>query len=84
LRRHTLIDKHRRMTNARIEQAMTRIETALTRIAEARGSGGASSAAAGAANSARVVELVNSHEKLREEVAETLRDLDALIDQLEG
>lgn len=67
------------MDNARIEQAMTRIEAALTRIAKAR----EPAAQASAANSARVVELVNSHEKLREEVAESLRDLDALIGQLE-
>lgn len=71
------------MQHARIDQAITRIEAALARIAEARGSGGQSSGARGAATSARVVELVNSHEKLREEVAESLRDLDALIGQLE-
>lgn len=45
-------------------------------------------AAAGAesrsgAGSARVVELVNVHEKLREQVAESLRELDDLLAQLE-
>jgi hypothetical protein len=68
------------MDNSRIEQAMTRIEAALARIAAARGP---DTPQTGAAASARVVELVNTHEKLREEVAETLRDLDALIGQLE-
>ena len=32
---------------------------------------------------ARVVELVNVHEKLREQVAESLRELDDLLAQLE-
>lgn len=68
------------MDNSRIEQAMARIEAALARIAAARGP---DTPQTGAATSARVVELVNTHEKLREEVAETLRDLDALIGQLE-
>lgn len=68
------------MDNSRIEQAMTRIEAALARIAAARASDAPQT---GTAASARVVELVNTHEKLREEVAETLRDLDALIGQLE-
>lgn len=35
-------------------------------------------------SSARIMALVNDHEKLREEVAETLGDLDALIEELEG
>ncbi len=62
-----------------MDQALARIETALERIAAVRASPADSPAA-----SARVIELVNTHEKLREEVADTLRDLDALIDQLEG
>jgi hypothetical protein len=37
-----------------------------------------------AGGSARVVELVNAHEKLREQVAESLRELDNLIGQLEA
>ncbi|MEM8726318.1 MAG: hypothetical protein AAGE86_12425 [Pseudomonadota bacterium] len=36
------------------------------------------------AASARVMALVNSHEKLREEVADTLGELDALLEELEG
>jgi hypothetical protein len=36
-----------------------------------------------AAGSARVVELVNAHEKLREQVSESLRELDDLIGKLE-
>ena len=35
------------------------------------------------ASAARVVELVNAHEKLREQVSETLRELDDLIGKLE-
>lgn len=69
------------MENSRITQAMSRIEAALARIAAARGPDAPSMIAAG---TARVVELVNNHEKLREEVAESLRDLDVLISQLEG
>ncbi|MFN3988631.1 MAG: hypothetical protein ACK4IS_00060 [Erythrobacter sp.] len=71
------------METARIEQAITRIETALARIAAAHAATPPSPADTGAANSARVVELVNNHEKLREEVADAMRDLDALIGQLE-
>lgn len=33
--------------------------------------------------SARVVELVNAHEKLREQVAESLRELDDMLAKLE-
>lgn len=67
------------MSDTRIEQAMARIEAALARIAAAQASAGN-----GAGASARVIELVNTHEKLREDVTETLRDLDTLIAQLEG
>jgi hypothetical protein len=67
------------MEDSRIAQAMARIEAALARIAAAQ-----ASHAPGAVASVRVIELVNTHEKLREEVAETLRDLDTLIEQLEG
>ena len=72
------------MDNPRIEQAMARIEAALARIAAAEARGGQPGDAPAAAASARVVELINTHEKLREEVADTLRDLDHLIGQLEG
>jgi len=71
------------MEPSRTEQAMTRIEAALARIAAARAASPPPDADTGAATSARVVELVNSHEKLREDVAEAMRDLDALISQLE-
>lgn len=71
------------MDNSRIEQAMARIEAALARIAAAQAPDGAPEGAQNAVSSARVAQLVNTHERLREEVAETLRDLDALIGQLE-
>ena len=72
------------MDNPRIEQAMARIEAALARIAAAEERAAQPGASQGAATSARVVELINTHEKLREEVADTLRDLDRLIAQIEG
>lgn len=68
----------RRMTEARIEQALERIETALLRIAAAREQAGRQPS-----SSQRVIELVNTHERLREQVADTLRDLDGLIAGLE-
>lgn len=60
---------------ARIEAAMARIDAARIALpdAEARSSGG----------SARVVELVNAHEKLREQVSDSLRELDDLLARLE-
>lgn len=67
------------MDHLRIEQALTRIDAALARIAAAREGGGTAPA-----QPAKVVELINQHEKLREEVADTLRDLDLLIEQIEG
>jgi chromosome segregation ATPase len=70
------------MNADRIERALQRIEAAMERIDTAR----ARALAAGgqpAGGSARVVELVNSHEKLREQVAESLRELDDLISKLE-
>ena len=66
------------MTEARIEQALARVETALMRIAAAR-----EQAVRQPSSSQRVIELVNSHERLREQVADTLRDLDGLIAGLE-
>lgn len=36
-----------------------------------------------AAGSAKVVELVNAHEKLREQVSESLRELDDILAKLE-
>jgi methyl-accepting chemotaxis protein len=70
------------MSAARIERAVERIEAAMERIAAAR-EGAVALAGQKAANSTRVVELVNSHEKLREQVAESLRELDDLIGKLE-
>lgn len=67
------------MADPRIEQALSRIEAALARIAAAQAAAGAAQPAP-----AKVVELINTHERLREEVAETLRDLDALLEEIEG
>lgn len=69
------------MATGRIEQAITRIEAALTRLESARPAG--TSGEQAMENSPRVLALVQSHEKLREEVADTLRDLDGLIAELE-
>ncbi|WP_152434459.1 hypothetical protein [Erythrobacter sp. THAF29] len=60
---------------------MTRIEAAMKRIASARANAPESSTATAAAP--KLMELVNSHEKLREEVAETMRELDELIAELD-
>lgn len=60
---------------ARIEAAMARIETACETI------GGSDRPAV--SSPARVIELVNVHEKLREQVAESLRELDDLLARLE-
>ena len=66
----------------RIAAALARIEAAMGRIDAAReAAAGAESRPGGA--SARIVELVNVHEKLREQVAESLRELDDLLAKLE-
>lgn len=65
---------------ARIEGAMARIEAACHDVAREAGAGADAKAATG---SARVIELVNVHEKLREQVAESLRELDDLLAKLE-
>ncbi len=70
------------MSADRIASALTRIEAAIARIAAVRDSIVAAAEKPGA-GSARVVELVNKHEKLREQVAESLRELDDLLAQLE-
>ena len=79
------------MSESRIDRALARIDAALSRMNGAHESAVAKAAekasasyADDAAGSARVMELVNAHEKLREEVADTLRDLDGLIGELEG
>lgn len=70
------------MGESRIVSALARMETAIERIdaacdpaAKQRGEKPGPSG---------VTALVNNHEKLREEVAETMRDLEALISDLEG
>lgn len=69
------------MHEDRIGAALGRIEAAMTRIDAARDAVAAIGRATG--GSARVVELVNTHEKLREQVAESLRELDDLLVRLE-
>jgi hypothetical protein len=82
LRRRANLGKLPDMHEDRIDNALGRIEAAMARIAAARE---AALAQAGQqpGGSARVVELVNAHEKLREQVAESLRELDDLIGKLE-
>lgn len=70
------------MSAERIESAITRIAAAMVRIDAARISASEAGTKAGA-GSARVVELVNAHEKLREQVAESVRELDDLLAKLE-
>ena len=70
------------MNANRIERALERIEAAMERMDAAR-EGALAATAQPSASSARVVELVNAHEKLREQVSETLRELDDLIGKLE-
>lgn len=70
------------MNADRIERALERIEAAMERIDAAR-EGALAAAAQPGASSARVVELVNAHEKLREQVSESLREIDDLIGKLE-
>ena len=83
------------MGESRIDKAVARIEAAVARMDQARvealaaadaktASGDIAAANAEPESAARVMELVNAHEKLREEVSDTLRDLDTLIDELEG
>ncbi|WP_152553417.1 hypothetical protein [Erythrobacter longus] len=79
------------MSATRIDQAMTRLTAAMARIDAARldlraSSQGSEKAQAPteAPGSARVMALVNAHEKLREEVADTLGELDTLIEELES
>ena len=69
------------MSAGRIEQAMTRLNAAMKRIDEARAS---SSAPSDNTSSERLMALVNAHEKLREEVADTIGEIDALVKELEG
>lgn len=70
------------MTADRINNAIKRIESAMKRI-DAAGEVTAATGAKAGGGSARVVELVNAHEKLREQVSESLRELDSLLIKLE-
>jgi len=75
------------MGEGRIENALARIEAAVARMDAARVQQAAPNSSENlkeTGGSARVMELVNAHEKLKEEVADTLRDLDGLIGELEG
>lgn len=69
---------------ARIEAAIQRIDNA--RIDNARTAPPTSPDTQTGDNgsSAKVMALVNAHEKLREEVADTMRELDDLIEDLEA
>jgi len=77
-----LLDIPTAMTADRIASALARIESAMARIDAAR-EAGLGADGKGTGGSAKVVELVNAHEKLREQVAESLRELDDLLAQLE-
>lgn len=70
------------MNADRIASALARIEAAIARIDAARNTDAGSEGKA-TAGPARVIELVNVHEKLREQVAESLRELDDILIKLE-
>lgn len=70
------------MNGDRLERALKRILAAMERI-DAACQHSLDTGDKPASGSARVVELVNVHEKLREQVAETLRELDSLLVKLE-
>lgn len=70
------------MSADRIATALSRIEAAMERIDAVRETA-ASAETKAAAGSAKVVELVNAHEKLREQVSESLRELDDILAKLE-
>ena len=75
------------MTADRIVTALARIETAIARIDAASSNipreAGANAESKAASSSARVIELVNVHERLREQVSESLRELDDILAKLE-
>ena len=70
------------MSDSRIADALARIDAAMERIGSARASTVSSPAIGG--QGAKVTALINAHERLREDVAETMRDLDVLIEELEN
>ena len=64
---------------------MARINAAMARIDAARPQSGAGDDSTDdKQSSTRIMTLVNAHEKLREEVADTIGEIDALIEELEG
>ena len=81
------------MSAARIEQAMTRIVAAMERIESARDALGSipppsppetdDAKPSDSGNAAKLMSLINAHEQLREEVAETIGEIDTLIESLE-
>lgn len=78
------------MSASRIEQAMARINAAMSRIDGARAQieeappAPPENSQSDTGSSEKVMALVNAHEKLREEVAETIGQIDTLIDELEA
>lgn len=83
LRRRAYLGISQAMHEDRIDSALGRIEAAMARI-DAACEAARAQAGQPAGGSARVVELVNAYEKLREQVSESLRELDNLIGQLEA
>jgi hypothetical protein len=82
LRVHRYVGISAAMSADRIASAIARIEAAIERIDGVRDAVIEPGAKAGA-GSAKVVELVNAHEKLREQVSESLRELDDFLAKLE-
>lgn len=76
------------MSDKRIDKAMARIEAALARIEAAQSHASANHAlgdsAAGSNQSAELAALSKAHEALRSEVAQTLGELDTIIEGLEA
>lgn len=70
------------MEHDRADRALARLDAALARIAAAQAN--ASRKTTDPAASARIMKLVNRHEKLREEVADALGEIDSVIATLEG
>ena len=70
------------MDDSRADRALARLDAALARIAAAQAH--ASPKSSDPAASARIMKLINNHEKLREDVAEALSELDGVIASLEG
>ncbi|MEM1053597.1 MAG: hypothetical protein AAGI28_16030 [Pseudomonadota bacterium] len=67
---------------SRIGAAMARIDAARLDLKSSARSNDTPEASAENPGSARVMALVNAHEKLREEVADTIGELDTLIEEL--